>query len=102
MPISAVQFLQPDFDRELAGLLEEYGIPAEKLALEITESTLINSFVQVNYMMQQVAEMGVELVLSDFGTGYSASIMCLICRSACSSWTASLCSSWKMMSAAAV
>lgn len=71
VPISAVQFLQPDFDRELAGLLEEYGIPAEKLALEITESTLINSFVQVNYMMQQVAEMGVELVLSDFGTGYS-------------------------------
>lgn len=71
VPISAVQFLQPDFDQELSRLLEEYGIPAEKLALEVTESALINSFTQVNYMMQQIAELGVELVLSDFGTGYS-------------------------------
>ena len=42
VPISAVQFLQPDFDQELSRLLEEYGIPAEKLALEVTESALIN------------------------------------------------------------
>lgn len=72
VPVSAVQFLQPDFDRELAGLLEEYGIPAQKLALELNEETLItNGLTQMAYMMEKVSAMGIELVLSDFGTGYS-------------------------------
>ena len=72
VPVSAVQFLQPNFDCELADLLEEYGIPAEKLALELNEETLIaNGLTQMAYMMEKIAQMGVELVLSDFGTGYS-------------------------------
>lgn len=71
VPVSAIQFLQPGFAGELDALLREYGVPADKLALELTESTLINSFLQVSCMMQQVADLGVELILSNFGTGYS-------------------------------
>lgn len=71
VPVSAVQFLQPKFDEQLKAIIDEYNIPADKLALELTESTLVNSFMQITYMMGQVSELGVELVLSDFGTGYS-------------------------------
>ena len=71
VPVSAVQFLQPKFDEQLKTIIDEYNIPADKLALELTESTLVNSFMQITYMMGQVSDLGVELVLSDFGTGYS-------------------------------
>ena len=72
VPVSAVQFLQPNFDQDLAAMLEEYKVPAEKLALELNEETLItNGLTQMAYMMEKISRMGVELVLSDFGTGYS-------------------------------
>lgn len=71
VPLSAVQFLQKDFAKMVEKLLAEYEIPAEKLAFEITESTLINSFAQISEMLQIVSDMGIETILSDFGTGYS-------------------------------
>lgn len=71
VPLSAVQFLQKEFPDTLQSLLAEYDIPAEKLGLEITESTLINSFAQISETLETISEMGIETTLSDFGTGYS-------------------------------
>lgn len=71
VPVSPVLFLQENFDENLESLLQHYQIPPEKLALEVTESTLINSYSSINIMMQNLANLGIELILTDFGTGYS-------------------------------
>ncbi|MDO5601145.1 MAG: GGDEF domain-containing phosphodiesterase [Oscillospiraceae bacterium] len=71
VPVSPVLFLQENFDQNLKNILDSYGVPTEKLALEVTESTLINSFTSINIMMQNLADLGIELILTDFGTGYS-------------------------------
>ncbi|MEG2053592.1 MAG: GGDEF domain-containing phosphodiesterase, partial [Oscillospiraceae bacterium] len=71
VPVSPVLFLQEDFDKRLLALLKEYNVPTNKLALEITETTLINSFASINLMMQSLSDIGVEIILTDFGTGYS-------------------------------
>lgn len=71
IPVSPVLFLQENFDKRLADILAQYDVPADKLALEVTESTLINSFTSISIMMQSLADLGVEIILTDFGTGYS-------------------------------
>lgn len=71
LPISPVLFLQDDFLTELSRILEKYKIPKGKLALEINESALTAAYLNINIMMQNLSEMGVELILNDFGTGYS-------------------------------
>ena len=69
--ISPILFLQESFPEDVRALLAEYGIPAEKLAFELSESILIDSFSQVNIVMQELSELGVEFILNEFGTGYS-------------------------------
>lgn len=71
VPVSPVLFLQENFDQNLKQILDSYHVPTDKLALEVTESTLINSFTSINIMMQNLADLGIELILTDFGTGYS-------------------------------
>lgn len=69
--ISPIQLLQERFVDDVAAFLEKHDIPAEKLGLEVTESTLINSFQIANINMQALSNMGVKLILNEFGTGYS-------------------------------
>lgn len=71
LPISSVLFLQEDFLDEVTRIMDKYQIPKGKLALEIQESALTTAFLNINIMMQQLSEMGVELILNDFGSGYS-------------------------------
>lgn len=68
---SPIQLLQERFVEDVRAYLEEYDIPASKLGLEVAESTLINSFQAVNINMQELSDMGVKLILNEFGTGYS-------------------------------
>lgn len=69
--LSPIQLLQEHFVEDVGRLLEEYGIPAEKLGFEVTESTFINSFSIANINMQELSGLGVKLILNEFGTGYS-------------------------------
>lgn len=71
VPVSPVQFLQEQFLQELKTILDIYRVPPKKLAFEITESVLINSLQQINIIMQELAEIGIEFILNEFGTGYS-------------------------------
>lgn len=71
VPISPVMFLQEKFLDKVQDLLYRYQIPEKKLALELSESVLISTFPNVDSVMQGLSDMGVELVLNDFGTGYS-------------------------------
>lgn len=71
LPVSFVLFLQEDFLDEVKRVLSVYRIPRGKLALEIQESALTMAYLNINVMLQELSEMGVELILNEFGSGYS-------------------------------
>lgn len=52
--------------------LAHAGVPADKLILEITESSIIADPVQSLTVLRELAELGVTISLDDFGTGYSS------------------------------
>ena len=70
--ISAHQFRQPDFVQTVRGILAETGLPADRLELEITESTVMHGVDAAIQTLAQLKAMGVRLAIDDFGTGYSS------------------------------
>ncbi len=52
--------------------INEFGIPAKLLEIEITESALINHPQRAIHNLQKLDELGVSLAIDDFGTGYSS------------------------------
>ena len=71
LPVSSMLFLQEDFVEKVRDTMDEYSIPEGKLALEVREGMLTTAYFYVNVAMQELSELGVELILNDFGTGYS-------------------------------
>lgn len=72
LPISSVLLLQEDFLDEVSRVIETNHIPPKKLAIEVTENALTTAYMNINTMMQALDELGVELILNDFGSGYSS------------------------------
>lgn len=70
--ISQLQFRQSDFVPQVLGLIERYGIRAELLELEVTESMLVQDLDDIIQKMQALRARGVTFSLDDFGTGYSS------------------------------
>ena len=70
--ISAHQFRQVDFVLTVQGVLAETGLPANRLELEITESTVMHGVDAAIQTLAQLKAMGVRLAIDDFGTGYSS------------------------------
>src|SRR5947209_8878952 len=70
--LSARQFSHSDLIEQVRLILEETGLDAACLKLEITENVLLMNTEAVKEMLSQIKEMGVELYLDDFGTGYSS------------------------------
>ena len=70
--LSARQFRQPDLVAQVADILEETGLPAHLLELEITETVLMDQTETGTRALRALRELGVQLVLDDFGTGYSS------------------------------
>ncbi|HEV2895639.1 MAG TPA: GGDEF domain-containing phosphodiesterase, partial [Actinomycetota bacterium] len=64
------QLDDPRFAHTVRVALEESGLPASRLTLEITESELIDER-NARVQLQRVAEAGVRIAIDDFGTGYS-------------------------------
>ena len=56
----------------LQALLQEHGVPPNRIELEITEGMLTHSSDEVIAMMGSLTALGVSLALDDFGTGYSS------------------------------
>jgi len=52
--------------------LEQAGLPAERLTIEITESVLMQPSGDQIAQLRRIAALGVGLELDDFGTGYSS------------------------------
>jgi diguanylate cyclase (GGDEF)-like protein/PAS domain S-box-containing protein len=70
--LSSKQFSQPDLIEQIARILQETGLDASCLKLEITESALMENTQSANSMLLRLREMNIQLHLDDFGTGYSS------------------------------
>lgn len=70
--ISAVQFRQIDFVSKVRSILEEEGVGAEHIELEITESLMLEDLEATIAQLKQLKQMGFQLAIDDFGTGYSS------------------------------
>lgn len=70
--VSAVQFGQPRLIESVRRALDDAGLPAWGLQLEITESSLMKDAETAVAMLRAFKNMGVRLAIDDFGTGYSS------------------------------
>jgi EAL domain-containing protein (putative c-di-GMP-specific phosphodiesterase class I) len=70
--VSAVQFRQKGFAEMIREVLEETGLDAHYLELELTESLLLNNADVMFSILEELRTMGVKLAIDDFGTGYSS------------------------------
>lgn len=70
--LSARQFRHNGLVASLAQILNEFGVEARYLALEITESMLVQNVEEAIQILTQLNTMGVEIAIDDFGTGYSS------------------------------
>jgi len=70
--LSGHQLLQPDLVEQVETALGRSGFPAERLLLELTESTLIDSGDAVGERLEDLRRLGSRICIDDFGTGYSS------------------------------
>ena len=70
--LSPAQFRSADLMDVIVSALVESGLAPERLELEITESVLIESRIDVLAVVRQLKEIGISIALDDFGTGYSS------------------------------
>ena len=70
--VSVRHLMKNDFLDEIKGLIENSGIPASNLEIEITESIMIESMDKAMECIDKIKEMGVKIAIDDFGTGYSS------------------------------
>jgi len=69
---SSQQFHQRDVLSEVRYALEVSGLPAHRLEIEITESSLLRNTQWTHDALAQLRQAGVRISLDDFGTGYSS------------------------------
>lgn len=70
--ISVIQLIQDNFVDKVMESLEITGLEPELLELEITESTIVESFDQLIPNLSFLRSKGIQIALDDFGTGYSS------------------------------
>ena len=69
---SPQQFHQRDLLNEVRYAIEVSGLPAHRLEIEITESSLLRNTQLTHDVLSQLSATGVRISLDDFGTGYSS------------------------------
>ena len=69
---SPQQFHQRDVLSEVRYALEVSGLPADRLEIEITESSLLRNTQLTHDVLARLRTIGVRISLDDFGTGYSS------------------------------
>jgi diguanylate cyclase (GGDEF)-like protein len=70
--LSARQFSQPDLVEMIARVLEETALDPAQLALEVTESVVMEEVDSPVETLIALKSLGVRILLDDFGTGYSS------------------------------
>lgn len=70
--VSAIQLRQQNFCQLIRRVLQDTGLNAKYLELELTEGILLSNVDVIFTLIQELREMGVKLTIDDFGTGYSS------------------------------
>lgn len=70
--LSTVQFEHQDVPAMVARALSDSGLPANRLEIEITESTLMSDTKAAFIILEDLKKLGVNIAMDDFGTGYSS------------------------------
>lgn len=70
--MSVKQFEEADFVPRIIALVNDAGIDAHKLQLEITESIFAHNLEDITGKMVELKSFGIKFSLDDFGTGYSS------------------------------
>lgn len=70
--LSPQQFRRPGFAETTAHILQENGLPASAIELEITEGVLMMQSEENLAILDQLAGMGIHMAVDDFGIGYSS------------------------------
>jgi EAL domain-containing protein (putative c-di-GMP-specific phosphodiesterase class I) len=66
------QLALPNFVNMVREILQETGLPARYLSLEVTESILMTDAATKISYLEALRDVGVAISLDDFGTGYSS------------------------------
>lgn len=61
-----------DYARQVADVLERYGVPAQRLVLEVTEHAVATDMDELIRRLGELRATGVRIALDDFGAGYSS------------------------------
>lgn len=70
--VSSVQLKQRSFVEDVIAIFERHGLKEGSVALEITESCLVESFEETSEKLASLRAHGIMIHLDDFGTGYSS------------------------------
>lgn len=70
--VSAAQLRNPTLPQVVFSTLEEWGVAATRLQLEVTESFLVSHPDRAMQLIEQLRSSGITIALDDFGTGYSS------------------------------
>jgi len=70
--LSAKQFRQKTLAHAIARILQETGVAAADIELEMTESLLMENSDEVAENLKQIGDIGLGIAIDDFGTGYSS------------------------------
>ena len=70
--ISALQMRNGNLPLLVRGILEAYGLRAEELIFEITETVAMEQPTETVRVLDLLHDMGINIAIDDFGTGYSS------------------------------
>ena len=70
--ISSVQLRQPDAFRHFKGIIEETGMQAENIEIELTERYIMEYTTEKLTILDDLRSIGCRISIDDFGTGYSS------------------------------
>jgi EAL domain-containing protein (putative c-di-GMP-specific phosphodiesterase class I) len=70
--VSARQLKDSEFRTQLQTHMQTHGVKPSDIAIELTESMMIDENDAVRQELMLLADMGLELMIDDFGTGYSS------------------------------
>ena len=70
--LSPAQIKSRDLIDVVTSALQDSGLPAKRLQLEITETVLMHNTFGTLATLHKLREIGVQIAMDDFGTGYSS------------------------------
>jgi diguanylate cyclase (GGDEF)-like protein len=69
--VSPVQLAGAGFVSSVAETLAEFGVPADRVCLEITERAVVQNIESTQRILAELKDVGVQIAIDDFGTGYA-------------------------------